>query len=215
MKREFLKGLTIEVDGKQINLSDAVIDSIIGENGKDIEATKAKADKSQEIENLKSQLKEKDTQLANVNSEIEKFKGMNIEEIQKQVETLKTQNSEFETKSKADKEAFDKQLADQQYDFKVKEFVNSQKFTSDFAKKAFENEFKAQGFKTGEDGNFMGANDYLKSFGEKNQGIFVVEEAPSNEPKLPEFTTGNTNQTTPAETGMNFNFTTVRPKPKE
>ena len=60
MKREFLKGLTIEVDGKQINLSDAVIDSIIGENGKDIEATKAKADKSQEIENLKSQLKEKD-----------------------------------------------------------------------------------------------------------------------------------------------------------
>lgn len=208
MKREFLKNLGIE------GLTDEVIEKIMKENGADIESAKAKADKTQELENLKSQLKEKEGQLANVNSEIEKFKGMNIEEIQKQVETLKTQNAEFETKSKADKEAFEKQIADQQYDFKVKEFVNSQKFTSDFAKKAFENEFKAQGFKTGEDGNFMGANDYIKSFGEKNQGVFVVEETTETK-KPPEFTTNNTNQTASKETGLHFNFTPLRPIPKE
>lgn len=206
MKREFLKNLGIE------GLTDEVIEKIMKENGADIEATKAKADKTQEIENLKSEIKSKDELIASTNSEIEKFKGMNIEEIQKQVETLKQTNAEFETKSKAEKEAFEKQLADQQYDFKVKEFVNSQKFTSDFAKKAFEAEFKTQGFKIGEDGNFMGGNDYLKTFGEKNQGVFAVEEAAKEETTLPKLVT-STNGDQGQDKGLfNFSFTPVNKK---
>ena len=88
MKRDWLKNLKIEVDGKEVNLTDAIIDSIISENGKDIEATKAKADKTQEIENLKSEIKTKDEQLANINSEMEKFKTMDIEGIKNKVTEL-------------------------------------------------------------------------------------------------------------------------------
>lgn len=185
MKRDYLKGLKIKTeDGKEINLSDEIIDSIIAENGKDIETTKAKLDKTQEIENLRNQLE-------TVNSKVEKFDGMNIEEIQKQLETLKIEKSEFEIKSKADKEAYEKAIADQQYDFKLNEYVSGQKFTSEFTKKAYMAELKNQGFKLAEDGTLLGANEYTEKFKTENQGVFVVE-APIGEKPLPTFTTGNT-----------------------
>jgi len=205
MKREFIKGLNVE------GLTDEIIEKIMAENGKDIEATKTKADKSQEIENLKSELKAKDEQLVNVNSEIEKFKGMNIEEIQKQVETLKTQNSEFETKSKADKEAFDKAIADQARDFKLNEIVNTLKFPNELTKKAFVSELKAKNLPL-EGEKFLGFDDYVKQVGEQNPGIFVTEEAPTD-PQAPsyEFAAPTGGQAL-VNDGFNFNFTPVSGK---
>jgi len=193
MNRKFLEELKI---GDQ-SLTKEQIDSIMAENGKDVEVTKAKADKTQEIENLKTELATVNTKLGEANVQIEKFTGLDVEGIKKEADEWKNKYTEFENKSKSDKEAFEKQLQDQQYDFKVKEFVNSQKFTSDFAKKAFENEFKTQGFKIGEDGNFMGGNDYLKTFGEKNQGVFTVEEAPKEETKIPTLVSSTNNGQAP------------------
>ena len=180
MKRDWLKNLKIEVDGKEVNLTDAIIDSIISENGKDIEATKAKADKTQEIENLKSELKTKDEQLANINSEMEKFKTMDIEGIKNKVTELENKNKEYETQLVTEREANEKKIQEQQYDFKLNEYVNGQKFTSEFAKKAYLAELKAQGFKLDADGNFLGANEYTEKFKAANQGVFVVEEAPKD-----------------------------------
>lgn len=194
MKRDWLKGLKITIEGKEVNLPDEVIESIMKENGTDVENTKTKL--NGQIEKLQTQLTAKDEQLTNVNSEIEKFKGMNIEEIQKQVETLKTQNADFATKSKADNEAWEKKLADQARDFKLNEVVNTLKFPNELTKKAFMSELKEKNLPL-EGEKFLGFDDYVKEVGEKNPGIFVVEQAPTQEKPLPEFTTPKTQSTQP------------------
>lgn len=81
MKREFLENLGLEKE---------VIDKIMDENGKDINAEKAKSTaKDDEIKALKEQVE-------TANKEIKSYKDMNIEEIQKSVETWKTTAKEHE-----------------------------------------------------------------------------------------------------------------------
>lgn len=81
MKREFLEGLGLEKE---------VIDKIMEENGKDINAEKAKVTaKDDEIKTLKEQV---DT----ANKEIKSYKDMNIDEIKQSVETWKTTAKEHE-----------------------------------------------------------------------------------------------------------------------
>jgi hypothetical protein len=201
----------------ELGIDEEVAKKILAINGTDIENAKEKAtqaaDKTQEIENLKSQLSEKDKLIEEANSQIENFKGMDVEGIKKAADDYKTKYEQSAADLKAKDEEYKKQLETQQYDFKVKEFVNSQKFTSDFAKKAFENEFKAQGFKIGEDGNFMGANDYIKSFSEKNTGVFAVEETKPTEPTpRVDFSAPTGGQPKESNLSSLFNFTTLRPK---
>lgn len=204
MKREFLKSIE--------GLTDEAIDKIIAENGKDIEATKAKADKTQEIENLKNELEAANTKLGEANVQIEKFTKMDVEGIKKEADEWKNKYTEFETKSKADKEAFEKQLQDQQYDFAVKEYVGQYKFANDFVKEAFGNDFKSKGLKY-EDGKFLGADDLVKNFMEKNPGVFVTEAA-TNEPELPQLVAPTGGGKTPVDSGMNFHFTPIHDLPK-
>jgi len=176
MKREMLK---------ELGLEDEAIEKIISENGKDIEATKAKSDKSQEIENLKLEIKTKDDLIANTNSEMEKFKTMDIEGIKNKVTELEGKNKEYETQLATSKETYEKQIADQQYDFAVREFTGQHKFANDFVKDAFINDFKTKGLKL-EDGKFLGADDHVKNFMEKNPGVFATEEAPKD-PQAPSY----------------------------
>ena len=206
MKREFLKNLGIE------GLTDEVIEKIMKENGADIEAAKAKADKSQEIENLKSELKTTKETLEQANVQIKNFEGLDVESKDKAIKEWETKYSELEANAKAEREANEKKLQEQQYDFKLNEYVNGQKFTSEFAKKAYLAELKAQGFKLDADGNFLGANEYTEKFKAANQGVFAVEEAPTN--PTPEVILKGTNNPAP-DKGMVFNFTPVRPVPKE
>ena len=191
---------------------------IMSINGTDIESAKTKAGQATEklqteLDNSKLELKAKEELITSVNSEIEKFKGMNIEEIQKQVETLKTQNTEYQTKSEADKVAYEKQLADKDYEFAVKEFVSGHKFTNDFVKDAFVNDFKSKGLKL-EDGKFLGADDHVKNFMEKNPGVFAVETTTEN--KIPEIVKGTGGQQTQTTgNGFGFNFTPIHQRPVE
>lgn len=174
MKREELLSLGIEED---------VVNKIMAINGKDIEKTKQAAEKiNTELENLKAELKSKDELITNANSEIEKFKSLDVEGIKAQAEEWKNKYAEFENQTKAEKEAFAKQLADKDYEFAVKEFTSKHKFTNDFVKEAFVETFKKQGFKL-EEGKFLGAEDYIKTFGEKNPGVFVTEE-PNPAPQI-------------------------------
>lgn len=179
MKREFIKGLNVE------GLTDEIIEKIMAENGKDIEAAKTKADKSQEIENLKNELKTTKETLEQANVQIKSFEGLDVEGIKKQADEWKTKYETFETQSKTEKEAFEKKLQDQQYDFAVKEYLGNHKFQSEFAKEAFYNNIKSKGFKL-EEGKLLGADDYVKEFQAKNQGVFVIEEAPKD-PNAPSY----------------------------
>ncbi len=70
MKREYLKSL---------ELSEEIIDKIMDENGKDVEAVK---NKYADYDNIKVQLKE-------ANKQIENFKNMDIDKIKKAADDWK------------------------------------------------------------------------------------------------------------------------------
>ena len=170
MKRDFLKGLKIEVDGKEVTLTDAIIDSIISENGKDIEATKAKADKTQEIENLKSQLSEKDKLIEEANVQIENFKGMDVEGIKKAADEYKAKYEQAAAEAKTKETEYQQKLAEQAYEFKLNETVSTLKFPNELTKNAFVNELKAKKLPL-EGEKLLGFDDYIKEVGEKNQRL--------------------------------------------
>lgn len=210
MKTEFLKSQ---------GLTDEQITAIMAENGKDIVREQTKVGQATEklqaeLDNSKLETKSMSEQLANVNSEMEKFKTMDVDSIKNKVTELEGKNKEYETQLATSKEAYEKQLADQQYDFKVNEYVSGQKFTSEFTKKAYMTELKAQGFKLAEDGTLLGANEYTEKFKTENQGVFIVE-APVDEKPIPEFTKQQGEQLQDKSGMFNFGFNPLRPVPKE
>ena len=84
MKHEFLKNLNIE------GLTDEAIDKIMGENGKDVEAIKAKFEAAEtEKTALQGTLKERDGQLETL-----KNSTGDIEGLKKQITELQTVNGE-------------------------------------------------------------------------------------------------------------------------
>ena len=87
MERKFLEDLGLEKD---------VIDKIMAENGKDIEAEKQKltAQKA-ELDGIKKQLNE-------ANQQIESFKGMDIEGIKKAAEDWKVKAETAELEAQKD-----------------------------------------------------------------------------------------------------------------
>ncbi len=84
MKREQLK---------EMGLAEDVIDKIMAENGRDVEAEKAKATaKETELKNL-------NTQLTDANKQIESFKGMDVEGIKKAADDWKTKYESAKTEA--------------------------------------------------------------------------------------------------------------------
>ena len=203
MKREFLKSIE--------GLTDEAIDKIMAEVGKDIEATKAKADKTQEIENLKSQLSEKDKLIEEANVQIENFKSLDVEGTKKAADEWKTKFEQAAAEAKTKETEYQQKLQEQAYDFKLNETVSNLKFPNELTKNAFVNELKAKKLPL-EGDKLLGFDDYIKEVGEKNPGLFVTEEAPKE--TTPEVVLKGT-QTPPTDTGMIFNFTPLRPIPKE
>jgi F0F1-type ATP synthase membrane subunit b/b' len=211
MKKEELVALGIDEE---------VVKKIMAINGTDIENAKAKAGQatekvSQELENLKSQLSEKDKLIEEANVQIENFKGMDIEGTKKAADEWKTKFEQTQNDLKAKEEEYKNQLQQKDYEFKVNDIISQHKFVDDFAKDAFKKNLIDQAFKFGEDGTLQGANDYINKFKEDHKGIFVVEEAPSNEPPAPQFTNPVNNQQPPQNNGFNFHFNAVRSIPKE
>jgi len=207
MKREFLKNLGIE------GLTDEVIEKIMKENGTDIEATKAKTDKTQEIENLKTELKTTKETLDQANVQIKNFEGMDVAAKDKAIKEWETKYSDLEANAKTEREANENTLKQQAYEFKLSEATGQLKFPNELTKKAFMNELKSKNLPL-EGEKILGFDDYIKEIGEQNPGMFITDAAPvegTNIPTLVAPTGGQAN----LDTGMNFNFTTVRPKPKE
>jgi len=184
MKKEELVALGIDEE---------VVKQIMSINGKDIEKAKATAEKdseklNQKIQNLESELNSKDELINNYNSEIEKFKGMDIDSIKNKVAELEQANKDYESQLKTSREEFEAQLKANQYDFAIKEYANKFEYQSDFVKEAFLNNLKSQGFKLSEDGKLFGADDYQKDFAEKNAGVFKVAEVQKpTEPTIQQF----------------------------
>lgn len=115
MKTEFLKSL---------NLSQEVIDKIMAENGKDIAVEQKKAEKViQERDSYKLKAESLETQVNDANTEIQKFKDMDIDGIKKAADDWK------ETAEKAKADA-DKQISQMKFDYALSAALTGAKATA-------------------------------------------------------------------------------------
>jgi hypothetical protein len=165
MKTEFLKSL---------NLSQEVIDKIMAENGKDIAAEQKKADKIiQERDSYKLKAESLETQVNDANTEIQKFKDMDIDGIKKAADDWK------ETAEKAKADA-DKQISQMKFDYALSAALTGAKAKNAKAVKAL---LDMDGLKFN-DGKIVGLDEQLAQIKADNDYLFE-----SDEP-APEFVKG-------------------------
>lgn len=176
MQKKFLEELGLEKEK---------IDKIMSEHEKDVEKSKKEiATLSEKTSNLEVELEQYKTTSEEANAEIEKYKSMDLEGIQRSAEEWKQKYESFQSESKKQKKELEQQMQRKEYELSAREFLNQDqyRFSSEFAKKAFLNDFIAKGLKI-EEGKFLGAEDYIKQFKESNPGVFQEVETQKKDPK--------------------------------
>ena len=143
------------------------------------------AAKDKQIETLNATIKTRDTDLSSLKAK--------LEEAGTDAEKLTALTSEFDglkNKYDSDIKSYKEQLKKQSYEFAVKEFANTQKFSSQAAKRDFVQSMIAKDLKMEKD-TILGADDFLKVYQEADPKAFVVETPsetpPENQPPLPSF----------------------------
>lgn len=163
MKRDFLEELKLEKE---------VIDKIMAENGKDIEAEKQKVTTKQtELDGVK-------TQLTEANKQIESFKGMDVEAIKKSADEYKTKFEEAEKNHKAELDKIT-------YNSAAEKFIDSLKPKDGLSKSAILAEFGKKEFKLDGD-SFQGAKEWAEQFKKDNASHFLAGDG-----KVTTVSTGN------------------------
>lgn len=143
--------------------------------------------KDASIEQLNGTISQRDTDLADLQAKL-KDAGTDATKLSE----LQANFDNLQTKYTADMEAYQKQLADQQYSFAVREFANGKEFTSQAAKRDFVRSLLDEKLKMkGE--TIIGADDFAKTYAEENADAFKVETpeqpapAPQNSGAKPQF----------------------------
>lgn len=167
------------------------------------------------------EIKTRDTTISELNSTIS-VRDNDIEDLKQKLETggqdnetkvkeLLTQISTLQSQYESDKSELETKLSKQAYEFAVRDFANSQKFTSTAAKRDFEREMISADLKM-KDNSIIGANDFVTSYKEKNADAFVTAEPePTPEPK-PTFIQPTPPTPQPSDNPFDalFNFNGVR-----
>ena len=175
------------------------------------------AAKASEIETLNGTLGSRDTDLAELQQKLAEA-GTDAEKLA----ALTTDFDSLKGKYDAEIKEYKNQLKQQAYQFAVKEFANSKKFTSNAARRDFEQSLIAANLKM-EDGAIFGAEDFVKKYTEANADAFVVdtpEPEPMPEPEAkPMFADASQGPEIPPVNSNDFlnafHFTGVRPDPVE
>lgn len=185
-------------------------------------------------------LKAKDTEIEGLNTQITDLSGTiatrdtDLVELQKKVEAagedatkiadLNSQITDLQSKYDRDVQDYQSKMAQQSYEFAVREFANTLDFTSQAAKRDFTQAMIARQLQM-EGNKLLGREDFVEAYSAENADAFKVAEpdpVPTPEPEpIPEPTTPTPVPTfvaptpgpTPGtgnETGFNFNFTGVR-----
>lgn len=146
------------------------------------------ATRDTDISNLKTQLadggKDNETKIADLTAQITALQG-----------NYETQKNEYEQK-----------LSSQQYEFAVRDFAGTKKFSSNAAKRDFINEMISANL-TMKDKQIMGAEDFVTKYQESNSDAFAVEAPPTPEPESkPTFIQPTPPQPEPDSNPFNFNF---------
>lgn len=128
--------------------------------------------KTKEIETLNGTITSRDGDLAQLKKQLEEA-GTDSEKLTEVNNNFAALKEKYETDTKN----YKKMLESQAYEFSVKEFANSLKFTSSAAKRDFIRELNDAKLKMDKD-HIIGAADFKESYQTSNPDAFVVEEAP-------------------------------------
>ena len=171
------------------------------------------AAKDNQIETLNTTITSRDSDLANLQSQLEAAGGdaAKLTELTTQFESLKNKYSE-------DTKNFNNQLKQQAYEFAVKDFASGKKFTSQAAKRDFIQSMIAKELKMDKD-TILGADDFVAAYSKDNADAFVVEtpEDPKPDPKPTFVNPTPGGNPAPAESNAfsnAFHFMGVRERPK-
>ena len=185
---EILKSYGIEIpeDKKE------AFDKEVLENYKtvsEVDTLRSKLNKAEtERDNIQSKydtdIAQRDADLASLQTQL-KDAGGDAEKLA----TLQTNFDNLQTTYNKAKADYEKQLAEQAYDFAIKENSSKLKFSSNSAKKAFMSDLKAKNLSI-ENGKILGFDDFVNAYKEQDAGAFITENPSlkNDEPK-PSFST--------------------------
>lgn len=134
----------------------------------------AEADRDTYKNKYDTDIAARDEDLATLKSQLEEA-GQSKEKLATLQQTLADTQSKYETE-KAD---WEKQLADQQYDFAVTEATRDIQFSSKAARKVFMDELKANPLQM-KDKAILGFNDYVDAYREANPDSFIANDDDNN-----------------------------------
>lgn len=139
------------------------------------------------LENAES---ERDTYKNKYDEDIKK-RDADLEDLQKKLKnagvdaeklkTLETDLATLKTTYEESKGEYEKKLADQAYEFALKQKVDGLKFSSNSAKKAFIADAMKEEMKI-KDGELQGFDSFVKSYKENDAGAFISEEPNKQDP---------------------------------
>lgn len=151
-------------------------------------------------------LSSKDSIIADLNATIDTNKT-DLQSFKEKLDKAGTDSTKFESLSNdflalqqkydADMKSYQDKLQSQAYEFAVNEFSNTLSFTSEAAKREFRRAMKEKKLPM-ENGNIMGATDYMTEYAKDNGDSFVQPKAPEdvnveNKPKFASNTTDPNN----------------------
>lgn len=141
------------------------------------------AKKDTEIGSLNDTLTSLNTDVGNLKTQLQA-----AGEDSSKLEELNNSLQSLQTKYDADTKSLQEKLSSQAYEFAVRDFASNQKFSSKAARKEFERQMIQKNLPM-ENGNIMGAGDWLKEYMKDNKDSFVADApaTPPTEPK-PQFT---------------------------
>lgn len=140
------------------------------------------AKKATEIQSLNDTIQSRTADMSNLQEQL-KNAGSDAGKLEELTNNL----SQLQMKYDEDTKALQSKLTAQAYEFAVRDFANSQKFSSSAAKRDFERTMIDRHLQM-EDGQILGAADFMKLYAKENKDAFVVDTPPANpsEPK-PQF----------------------------
>lgn len=173
------------------------------------------ASKDSTIDQLNGTISQRDTDLANLKTQLS-----NAGTDANKLSALQTDFDNLQNKYATDVKEYQAKLDRQQYEFAVREFAGTKKFTSNAAKRDFTTAMIGANL-TMKGEKIIGADDFVTSYSEENADAFVTDDKqpeptpqPTPAPAKPTFVqpTGGGTPTPTDHKLFGFDFTTIRKK---
>lgn len=162
-----------------IGLSEEQATQVLAIHGKDIEKHK------KTITTLETEKEGLKGQLSTAEAALQKFEGIDPQQIQQEIQTYKEQ-------AEAAQKNFQAQITARDQRDWLKQKFDTYGVTSPYARKQLEAECMAEGSGlTWKDGAYFGFDDYMKAAKEKDKSLYLTDEEKKALEKAPKFTGPN------------------------